>query len=68
MANWYANPVLEISGDWKAYDMTTIFINGSEINYWTGSSWVSKPLKDWIASEWERKILKRWSGTEWITV
>lgn len=68
MSTWYANPVLQEGGEYKAHDMTTFVITGSEIQYWTGSAWVLKSLKDWIASEWERKICYRWNGSAWVAI
>jgi len=68
MGNWYANPVAQVGGEWKAHDMTTQFVSGSEIKYWTGSVWTLKPIKNWVASEWLQKLTKRWTGSAWLEI
>ena len=37
------------------------------IKWWSGASWVLKPLKRWNGSSWVAATLKRWNGGSWIT-
>lgn len=48
----------EITGTYNAYR--------PELKYYTGSSWVWKPLKVYIGGQWVYKTLKRWDGTQWV--
>jgi len=52
---------------WQEYQVTTPS-TGSELQYWTGSAWVSKPLKRWNGSAWVSTTLKYWDGASWVTV
>ena len=39
------------------------------IRHWSGSAWVSKPLKRWNGTAWENVPagrLKRWNGSAWV--
>lgn len=48
----------EISGTYNGYR--------PELKYYTGSTWVWKPLKVYIGGQWVYKTLKRWDGTQWV--
>lgn len=48
----------EISGTYNAYR--------PELKYYTGSTWVWKPLKVYVGGQWVYKTLKRWDGTQWV--
>jgi hypothetical protein len=36
------------------------------IKRWSGSAWVSEPVKYWNGSAWTTKPLKRWNGSTWV--
>jgi len=37
----------------------------SGMSVWTGSAWVSKPVKVWTGSAWVAKPVKIWNGSAW---
>jgi hypothetical protein len=39
---------------------------GSVEKVWSGSAWVTKPVKVWSGSAWVVKPLKVWNGSSWV--
>ena len=38
------------------------------LKWWSGSSWINKPLKVYLAGSWQSKPVKRWNGSEWLLI
>lgn len=38
---------------------------GAKLKYWTGITWVEKPLKRWSGASWDTETLKYWDGGAW---
>lgn len=55
---YIAISALELTGTYNAYR--------PELKYYTGSTWVWKPLKIYIGGQWVYKTLKRWDGSQWV--
>ena len=36
------------------------------VKYWTGTTWVLKPVKYWNGSAWIQKPVKYWNGSAWL--
>lgn len=45
-----------------------IGVGGTQLKYWDGGAWVSKPLKKWDGTNWVPVTLKRWNGSNWMDV
>ena len=41
-------------------------VEGTIINYWSGSAWVPAPLFRWSGTEWVSATLQRWNGSAWV--
>ena len=54
-------------GSWAAATLAIrpLVISGN-VKYYTGSSWVAKPVKHWNGTTWVQKPLKVWNGTSWV--
>jgi hypothetical protein len=53
------------SSTWAAVTMALRPARGF-IKRWSGSAWVSEPVKYWNGSAWTTKPLKRWNGSTWV--
>ncbi len=42
------------------------FIIGTQIKYWSGSSWIGKTLKKWNGSSWGAVVIKRRTVSDWV--
>jgi hypothetical protein len=54
--------------DAVTFDASLAVFQGSKINAWGGSSWVSGRLKRWDGAEWTPAQVQRWNGSIWENV
>ena len=57
-----ATPV-DVRVSWLALDTAA---QGTGLQYWTGTTWLTKPLFRWNGVTWVSAIIKRNNGVAWI--
>jgi len=43
-----------------------VIVVGTQIKYWSGSSWINKTLKKWNGVSWAAVTIKRRTVSDWV--